>query len=73
MQRITQGAVLLMAIMLSGCQVIKTGPAKDTSSVRQMEQELEASLEQAKAKPDRATPPDSVNQALIPPLELDRS
>ena len=38
-----------------------------------MEQELEASLEQAKAKPDRATPPDSVNQALMPPLELDRS
>lgn len=72
MQRLTTGGVLLAAVLLAGCQVVKTGPAKDTSSVQQMEQELDESLQQAEQQKAVATvPPETVNQALMPPLELD--
>lgn len=66
----TLGWVLLISVWLAGCQTIKTGPAKDVSSVRAMEQQLEQALNGGKAAEAGAKPPADVTDALMPPLAI---
>lgn len=66
----TLGWVLLMSVWLAGCQTIKTGPTRDTSSVREMEQQLEQVLNGATAAEAGTKPPAEVTDALMPPLAI---
>lgn len=66
----TLGWVLLMSVWLAGCQTIKTGPTRDTSSVREMEQQLEQVLNGATAAEAGTKPPVEVTDALMPPLAI---
>ena len=59
----------LLSGVMSGCQVVKTGPTMDTSSVQQMEQELDNGLASKPVAPP-AAPPESVSAALLPPLTV---
>ncbi len=58
----------LLSGVMSGCQAVLTGPTMDTSSVQQMEQELDKGLASKPAAPQ--APPESVSAALLPPLTV---
>ncbi len=65
----TKGWIVVAAIWLTGCQVVQTGPSLDVSSARQIEQELEESLQQESGA-TAVKPPESISDALLPPLAV---
>jgi MSHA biogenesis protein MshL len=72
MRLLTVGGVLLLGISLSACQLTTKRASIDTSSVQEMEQELDASIAQAEQqKASVVVPPQAVNDALLPPLTIE--
>ncbi len=69
MRGLAKGWIVLVGIWLVGCQVVQTGPSYDVSSARQIEKELEDSLE-ARGDDHSAQTPESISDALLPPLTV---
>ncbi len=72
MRLLTVGGILVVGIGLSACQLTTQRASIDTSSVLQMEQDLDDTLAQAAARKSAVVaPPQAIKEALLPPLAID--